>query len=338
LLAISGLAQLADSLPSPKKKAEGSMTRKKQVGRCVHCLKDHVELTSDHMFPKAWYPNATPENLEKWQFPACAKCNNRYGKIERDLLNRFALTLDTKHPASAGLVDAALRAIDPHAGRDEKDAAARAARATKVLAELYKGEKIPEDQIIPGLGERWGRPKGKQIAIQIPRAGMDAMTEKIVRGLAYREDGRFIEDPYEIDAYIDSDEGAAVAREMLNKAGKEFKREPGLEIRRATVEGDVLTAIYEITFWQQFKTYATVQKTESTNKTSVVPTRGAKRLDGLPEGCLLLEKTKPVKAGDLWCHQGKEHRVWLPAKLLGEQQPNNDYCRKAASQAILGFE
>src|SRR5882724_9400591 len=130
------------------------MTRKEQVGRCVHCLKDHVELTSDHMFPKAWYPDATPQNLEKWQFPACVECNNRYSKIERDLLNRFALALDTKHPASVGLVDAALRAMDPNAGHNEKDAAAREARLKKVLAEIYRGEEIPEDQIIPGLGER----------------------------------------------------------------------------------------------------------------------------------------------------------------------------------------
>jgi hypothetical protein len=285
------------------------MTRKKQVGRCVHCLRDHVELTSDHMFPKAWYPDATPENLEQWQFPACVECNNRYSKIERDLLNRFALALDTKHPASAGLVDAALRALDPNAGHNEKDAAAREARLKKVLAEIYKGEEIPEDQIIPGLGERWGRPKREQIGIQIPRAGMDEMTKKIVRGLVYREDGHFIEAPYEIDAFVDN-EGAAVAKEMLEKAGKEFKREPGLEIRRATVEGDHRTAIYEITFWQQFKTYAMVQKT------------------GIPQGYHLLAKSQSVEAGDLWCHQGTEHRAWLPAKLLGEQQPNNDYCRK----------
>jgi hypothetical protein len=47
-----------------------------------------------------------------------------------------------------------------------------------------------------------------------------------------------------------------------------------------------------------------------------------------PEGYRLLDRNEPVEAGDLWCHQGKEHRAWLPAKLLGEQQPNNDYCRK----------
>lgn len=281
---------------------------KKQVGRCVHCLKDHIELTSDHMFPKAWYPDATPENMEKWQFPACRECNNRYGKIERDLLNRFAFTLDTKHPASAGLLDAALRAIDPNAGHSEKDAAARAARAKKVFAEMYKGEAIPDDQILPGLGERWGRPKAEQIGIQIPRASMDAVTEKIVRGLAYREDGHFVERPYKIDTFVDN-EGAAVAKALLDKAGKEFKREPGLEIRRVTLPADNRFAVYEITFWQQFKTYAIVQK-------------------DYPLTYRLLEKTELVEAGDLWCHQGKEHREWLPAKLLGRQQPNNDYCRR----------
>lgn len=305
------------------------MAKKPKIGKCVHCLKEGVELTSDHMFPKAWYPNTTPENLEKWQFPACSECNSRYSKIERDLLNRFSFVLDTANPASAGLVDAALRAIDPNAGHNEKDAAARAAFAKKLVAEIYKGEKIPEDQVMPGLGERWGRAKAERLAIQIPRAGVDAMTEKIVRGLVYREDCRFIEPPYEINTYLDG-AGAEAAREMIEKAGKEFKREPGLEIRRATVEGDDRIAIYEINFWQQFKTYATVQKADGdqSNKAAAVEMLEAKRLDDLPQGYHLLKKSEPVAPGDLWCHHGKEHRVWLLAKLLGKQQPNNDYCRK----------
>ena len=138
---------------------------------------------------------------------------------------------------------------------------------------------------------------------------MDKMTKKIVRGLAYREDGHFIEAPYDIEAFVDN-EGAVVAKQILEKAGKEFKREPGLEIRRAVIDGDHRMAIYEITFWQQFKTFAMLQKT------------------GIPLGYALLERRESVQVGDFWCHQGKEHRIWLPAKLLGEQQPNNDYCRK----------
>ena len=43
------------------------------------------------MFPKAWYPDATPKDLEKWQIPSCLDCNQRYGKIENDLLGRVAL-------------------------------------------------------------------------------------------------------------------------------------------------------------------------------------------------------------------------------------------------------
>jgi len=239
------------------------MAKKLNVGKCVHCLKDPVELTSDHMFPKAWYPDATLENLEKWQIPSCVECNRRYSKIEGDLLNRVALALDTTHPASAGLVDAALRAMNPGAGRDEKDAAARAALAKKVLGETLKGEAIPEGAIMPGLGERWGRPKSEQMAVQIPKARFMEITEKIVRGLVYREDGAFIEAPYKIEAYVVGDEGAKVCKEMLDKAGKAFKREPGLEIRRATVDGDERAGLYEITFWQQFKTYATVSKLEA---------------------------------------------------------------------------
>ena len=238
------------------------MATKQNVGKCVHCLNNRVELTSDHMFPKAWYPDATPENLEKWQIPSCVACNSRYSKVEGDLLNRVALALDTKHPASAGLVDAALRAMNPDAGRDEKDVAARAARAKKILGTMFKGEQIPEDAIMPGLGERWGRPKAEQMAVQIPKASFTDMTEKIVRGLVYREDGAFIEVPYKIEAYIVNDEGAKVCKEMLDKAGEVFKREPGLEIRRARVDDDKRTAIYEITFWQRFKTYATVAKVD----------------------------------------------------------------------------
>jgi hypothetical protein len=236
------------------------MARKQKVGKCVHCLKDPVELTRDHVFPQAWYPDATPKNLEKWQIPSCVACNNRYSKIEGDLLNRVALSLDTKHPASAGLVDAALRAMNPEAGRDEKDVAARAARAKKLLGTMFRGEQIPENAIMPGLGERWGRPKAEQMAVQIPRASFTAMTEKIVRGLVYLEDSAFIEGPYKIETYIVDDESAKVCKEMLEKAGEVFKREPGLETRRARVDGDKRTAIYEITFWQQFKTYATVSK------------------------------------------------------------------------------
>ena len=58
------------------------MAKNPEKGKCVHCLKVPVDRTWDHMFPKAWYPDTTAENLEKWQVPSCRECNQRLGKLE----------------------------------------------------------------------------------------------------------------------------------------------------------------------------------------------------------------------------------------------------------------
>jgi hypothetical protein len=57
--------------------------------------------------------------------------------------------------------------------------------------------------------------------------------------------------------FLVGDGGAKECKQLLDHFGEVYKRDPGLEIRRAVLDrGDV----YEITFWQQFKTYASVAK------------------------------------------------------------------------------
>jgi hypothetical protein len=73
------------------------------------------------------------------------------------------------------------------------------------------------------------------------------------------------------------DEKVKVVKELLDKHGKEYKREPGLVIRRVHVEGDPLTALYEITFWDQFKTYAIVSKPKGSPGLSPRQRRALKR-------------------------------------------------------------
>jgi hypothetical protein len=78
-----------------------------------------------------------------------------------------------------------------------------------------------------------------------------------VRGVAFREEGDFIEPPRELVCYLANEQALDDVKELLAKYGKEFKREPGLVIRRANLDsGD----LYEISYWDQFKTYATVSK------------------------------------------------------------------------------
>lgn len=81
------------------------------------------------------------------------------------------------------------------------------------------------------------------------------MTEKIVRGITFREDGAFIEPGQKIQSFLVKEEDVKDVKAMLDRASTTFKRRPGLVIRRARLSGGDL---YEITFWNQLKMYATV--------------------------------------------------------------------------------
>ena len=65
------------------------MAKRPADGKCVHCLADPVRRNWDHVFPESWYPDALPENIEKWQIPSCTPCNSTYGRIEDDFRSRI---------------------------------------------------------------------------------------------------------------------------------------------------------------------------------------------------------------------------------------------------------
>jgi hypothetical protein len=151
-----------------------------------------------------------------------------------------------------------MRSMRPTAGRDERDKTLRHARGKKLLAETLKGAQIPKDATIPGMGERWGRPIEEQVAVLLPAQSLRLMTEKIVRGIFCVQDGVFIESPYKIDFYVLPDDAAAEWSVILDKFGRVYSRPPGLVVRRAIEAEDQRSSLFEILFWQQFKTYATV--------------------------------------------------------------------------------
>jgi hypothetical protein len=234
------------------------MAKGPRPGKCVHCLSDPVERNWDHVFPKSWYPEVTAKDLAKWQVPSCIPCNTKYGKIESDFLSRVGLALEPEHPASRSVVQTAMRSMRPAAGRDERDKMLRHARGKKILAETLQGAKIPKGATIPGMGERWGRPVQEQVAVLLPAQSLWLMTEKIVRGIFHVQDGVFIEPPYKIDFYLLPDDAAAEWSVILDKFGTVYSRPPGLVVRRAIEAEDQRSSLFEILFWQQFKTYATV--------------------------------------------------------------------------------
>jgi hypothetical protein len=227
-------------------------------GKCVHCLKDVEERNSDHVFPESWYPDSTPPNLEKWQVPSCIPCNMAYGKLEQDFMLKVGLCLDPYDPASASIVQKALRSLKPAEARSERDAQHRHRKRAKILAEALEGDRIPDHGHYPGLDDRWKDIPSDRTAILIPKQSFERITEKIVRGIVYIEEKRFIEPPCVIDFYALPEDGIAPWKHALDRWGKVYAREPGIMVRRAVSHDDGVSSLFEITFWKQFRTYASV--------------------------------------------------------------------------------
>lgn len=233
------------------------MAKRPPPGKCVHCLKDPVERDWDHLFPESWYPASSPENQYKWQVPSCVPCNRALGKIEDDLLRRIGLCLDPDAPASSSIVLKALRAHTRAAGKDERDRNIRAALGKRVLDEALGAAAAPEHAVYPGMGERWARPREDQLAVRISSDGFHSLTEKIVRGIFYVVDQKFIEPPYVVESFPLNPSTTGPVREVLDRFAVIYAREPGIVVRRAVTE-DGVSSLFEIEFWGQFKSYATV--------------------------------------------------------------------------------
>lgn len=217
-----------------------------------------MELNSDHVFPRSWYPDSSALNLEKWQIPACLECNREYGKLEEEMFVRLGLCINPNTPETSGLVERARRAIDPSAGKNERDANARLAKRIEILGSVLSGDDIPKSGIYPGLGDRWSQPTEQQNAVTIPARHFRRITEKIVRGIFYLNDGRYVEPPYTVTHYALTETGAAEIEQALSDHGEQFAHEPGIIVRRAVAHEDKTSSFFSIEIWRTFKLYASV--------------------------------------------------------------------------------
>ena len=91
------------------------------------------------------------------------------------------------------------------------------------------------------------------------RAGsFQRISEKIVRGITFLEEELFVEPPHAIEFCPFDDEAAEVFRKRIDQFGKEYARAPGIVVVKADGEED-MSALYEIEFFEQYKTRASVR-------------------------------------------------------------------------------
>lgn len=231
------------------KSAERAMAKRPPSGKCVHCLCFSDELTWDHVFPKAWYPDTTPLNLAKWKIPSCRCCNAEYGRLEEELLVELAMGLDPDEGPSRGVVQRALRSIDPAFGRDERDVQHRAKCRAELFRKIIVADAIPTDSLLPGFINRHAFPSDLQLGISVHVQKLSRLCEKIVRGLTYIVNGRLVEPPYRVQVGFLKGEAISEFEAAIGRYTVEHSRGPGIMIRRAVPYDDHSMAIFGITIW-----------------------------------------------------------------------------------------
>jgi len=234
------------------------MAKKFKSGRCAHCLSFSNKLTSDHVFPKSWYPTTTPPYIEKWQMPSCATCNQKYGVIENELLIRFGLCIDPNEFSSLGISDKAMRALNPLYATNEKDKIARSKRREKIKKEMFKFIPTMNPSTIPGFGIENNPKESQHHAIGVNPDHLIAIGEKIIRGTQYILWKRYVPKDQRIDIFFLMDPHSQPIREAIEKYGAKYHRGPGIDVNIASPKDDLNSALYEIIVWKRLKFYGTI--------------------------------------------------------------------------------
>ena len=236
----------------PKKK------RKPGPGKCVHCLKYTPARNWDHVFPQSWYPDCTPDDLEKWKIPSCVSCNNSYSVIEGDLLVRFGMLFGPEDLAASGIGAKALRALDPRYAKDERDARARKKKRKRILDEIKVLVEPPGAGILPGMGPRPYFKYSSYPVLPIPREPLTRMAEKFVRGLHYVVRNQFIEPPLEIQITFCKEEDVEDVSALILRSGQVTHRGPGFGAAFAFAEGLQGAGLWKIQAWGKWIIYGAV--------------------------------------------------------------------------------
>jgi hypothetical protein len=224
-------------------------------GRCVHCLQNVEAITDDHLFPRSWYPTTTPQNLEKWKFPACRECNSAYGKLEEELRLLLAACVDPKSEAAAGIWERALDSMNPAKARNPIDAIKRKNARRRFLKRLRQVDPSAVDGVLPEIHA--DRPKGN-VALLVPAQDTQKFIEKLVRGTVYLTESRYVEQDQELTISLLRPEDGQPIVKLLENFGELYERAPGIRIRKAIAQDARTNALFVFDIWDQFRFHGAV--------------------------------------------------------------------------------
>lgn len=228
--------------------------------RCVHCLKEVDKTTKDHVFPAAWYPDNTPEKVQRPTVPSCAECNNTLGAIEKELFLRLAMCIDPAKVEASGINKRLYRSFGIGVSSKEVGKEERKIRLGKLKdimkgATRYSGSAKP----FPGLGFHVGRLPEEHLTIPVPEKELIAVSKKIIRGSEYiYGNKRYIEEPFEVEVYFVNED--ADIGDVTQLLGLGYRKDygPGFVVERVAAMDSSRSVMYKIIIWGTLKIYGSV--------------------------------------------------------------------------------
>jgi len=238
------------------------VTKKFRKGQCAYCLRSFDDLTSDHVLPQSWYTETTSPDMEKWQAPACGKCNAEMGKIENRLLIQIGLCVPPFEHESLGIAHKALKSLRYECGRDKRDQEAREKSRRTVLERAVDLTEIPLSSILPRFGFHPGMDPSQELGIPVSVSDLRAIGEKIIRGTTWVLEKSYIDKGHRIEIMFPRTPTVGPFFEDLQRFGRLYSLGPGLNILRARAD-DGQSAIYLIEIWGRLHMYGCVAPVKS---------------------------------------------------------------------------
>lgn len=229
---------------------------------CVYCLKEIAasDITEDHVIARSWYPANTPA-VSKWKVPSCRDCNNRFSKIEDEVLNRLAWCMNPADDAVRHIIDKARRSIDPRRAKSSHDLVHRLNRRFALQRNVVDIADPTVAGVLPSFrrnfdeGSRWG--------VLVPAGPLEELVTKWIRGVHYCEFGQLVPHGYEVSGYILEDDVAAEALTPILSHASRFRKGPGVEVLAWNVEEEgEFIAQYAFRIWNELTTYGSIAKAE----------------------------------------------------------------------------
>ena len=230
---------------------------RKQKPRCIHCPR--VGTTRDHAFPNSWYPTSTPPIVQRPTVPSCDHCQNKFSKIEKELLVRLGLCMNPTLAEASGISTKALRSLGVGVFLSPNEKRHRYTHRGKILSEMapissHQGEL----NLLPGASRGdWFPASASNMLVPVSDTMLREVLAKIVRGLEYKRATRYIDQPYELEIHL-ADPGKVAAADKVFLVGREYQLGPGFKYYRRVAREDQGTVLYRMVIWGSITCYASI--------------------------------------------------------------------------------